>query len=173
MALFRIHVRTCPPRGNSRHCRQSTNESDEVLLTAVTIYHNPKCETSRNTLALIRNAGIEPTVIEYLRNPPTREQLVELVKAAGLSVRGALREKGTPYAELGLDDRTLSDEQLLDAMMAHPILINRPFVITERGTALSRPSELVLEILPEPQRGFFAKEDGEVVINEAGKPVGR
>jgi arsenate reductase (glutaredoxin) len=141
-------------------------------LAAVTIYHNSKCETSRNTLALIRNAGIEPTIIEYLQNPPSREQLVQMIKAAGLSVRGALREKGTPYADLGLGDPTLSDDQLLDAMMAHPILINRPFVITERGTCLSRPSELVLGILPLPQRGYFAKEDGDVVINEKGERVG-
>jgi len=144
----------------------------ENLVTSVTIYHNPKCETSRNTLALIRNAGIEPAIVEYLQHPPTREQLAAMIKAAGLSVRGALREKGTPYAELGLDDPQLSDEQLLDAMMSHPILINRPFVVTERGTRLSRPSELVLEILPQPQRGYFAKEDGEVVINEKGERVG-
>ena len=102
-------------------------------MTAVTIYHNPKCETSRNTLALIRNAGIEPTVIEYLQHPPTRLALEEMIKAAGLSVRAALREKGTPYAELGLADPRLTDDQLLDAMMAHPSLINRPFVITEKG----------------------------------------
>jgi arsenate reductase len=144
----------------------------ENLVTSVTIYHNPKCETSRNTLALIRNAGIEPAIVEYLQHPPTRAQLAGMIKAAGLSVRGALREKGTPYAELGLGDPRLSDEQLLDAMMAHPILINRPFVVTERGTRLSRPSELVLEILPSPQRGYFAKEDGEVVINEKGERVG-
>jgi arsenate reductase len=138
----------------------------------VTIYHNPKCETSRNTLALIRNAGIEPTVIEYLQQPPTREQLAEMIKASGLSVRAALREKGTPYADLGLGDPGLTDQQLLDAMMAHPILINRPFVITEKGTRLSRPSEVVLDILPTPQRGFFAKENGEVVIDENGERVG-
>lgn len=141
-------------------------------MTTVTIYHNPKCETSRNTLALIRNAGIEPTVIEYLQHPPSREQLVEMIKAAGLTVRQALREKGTPYAELGLGNLALSDEQLVDAMMAHPILINRPFVITERGTRLSRPSEAVLDILPQSQRGYFAKEDGEVVIDEKGQRVG-
>jgi arsenate reductase len=141
-------------------------------MTSVTIYHNPKCETSRNTLALIRNAGIEPTIVEYLQQPPAREQLAAMIKAAGLTVRGALREKGTPYAELGLGNPNLTDEQLLDAMMAHPILINRPFVITERGTRLSRPSELVLDILPQPQRGYFAKEDGEVVINEKGERVG-
>jgi arsenate reductase len=139
---------------------------------AVTIYHNPKCETSRNTLALIRNAGIEPTIVEYLQHPPTRAQLAGMIEAAGLPVRGALREKGTPYAELGLGDPQLTDEQLLDAMMAHPILINRPFVVTELGTRLSRPSERVLEILPQPQRGYFAKEDGEVVINEKGERVG-
>jgi arsenate reductase len=141
-------------------------------MTSVTIYHNPQCGTSRNTLALIRNAGIEPTIIEYLQTPPSREQLAAMIKAAGLSVRGAIREKGTPYAELGLGDPNLTDDQLLDAMMAHPILINRPFVVTERGTRLSRPSELVLDILPQPQRGYFAKEDGEVVINEKGERVG-
>jgi len=119
-------------------------------IVGVTIYHNPKCETSRNTLALIRNAGIEPTIVEYLQHPPTRAQLASMIKAAGLAVRGALREKGTPYAELGLGDPHLTDDQLLDAMMAHPILINRPFVVTERGTRLSRPSERVLEILPLP-----------------------
>jgi len=141
-------------------------------LTSTTIYHNPKCETSRNTLALIRNAGIEPAIIEYLQHPPSREQLREMITAAGLSVRGVLREKGTPFAELALGDPQLSEDQLLDAMMAHPILINRPFVITERGTRLCRPSELVLDILPLPQRGYFAKEDGEVVINERGERVG-
>ena len=141
-------------------------------MSSVTIYHNPQCGTSRNTLALIRNAGIEPTIVEYLQTPPSREQLAQMIKAAGLTVRGALREKGTPYAELGLGDPNLTDEQLLDAMMAHPILINRPFVVTERGTRLSRPSELVLDILPQPQRGYFAKEDGEIVINEKGERVG-
>jgi arsenate reductase (glutaredoxin) len=141
-------------------------------LTAVKIFHNPKCETSRNTLALIRNAGIEPTIIEYLQKPPSREQLVEMIKAAGIAVRGALREKGTPFAELGLGDPNLSDSRILDAMLAHPVLINRPFVITERGTRLCRPSEVVLDILPSAQRGYFAKEDGEVVINEKGERVG-
>jgi arsenate reductase len=141
-------------------------------LTSVTIYHNPKCETSRNTLALIRNAGIEPMIIEYLQNPPSRERLLEMIKAAGISVRGALRQKGTPYQELGLGNPDLRDDQLLDAMMLHPILINRPFVVTERGTRLCRPSEVVLDILPKPQRGYFAKEDGEVVINEKGERVG-
>jgi len=138
---------------------------------AVTIYHNPSCGTSRNTLGLIRNAGIEPTVIEYLSAPPGREQLIAMIKAAGLTVREAIRQKGTPYAELGLDDEKLTDDELLDAMLRHPILINRPFVVTERGTRLCRPSEAVLDILPQPQRGYFAKEDGEVVINDKGERV--
>ena len=120
---------------------------------AVTIYHNPSCGTSRNTLALIRNAGIEPTIIEYLKSPPARQELKDLIRRAGLSVREAIRAKGTPFAELGLDDMSLTDEQLLDAMEAHPILINRPFVVTEMGVRLSRPSELVLDILPQPQKG--------------------
>ena len=138
---------------------------------AVTIYRNPECGTSRNTLALIRNAGIEPTVIEYLTHPPSREALVALIARAGLSVREALREKGTPYAELGLDDPGLSDDQLIDAMLAHPILINRPFVDAPKGARLCRPSELVLDLLPEAQKGPFTKEDGEVVIDETGKRV--
>jgi arsenate reductase len=137
----------------------------------VTIYHNPSCGTSRNTLALIRNAGIEPTIIEYLKTPPSRETLKDLISRAGLTVREAIREKGTPYAELGLDDPTLTDEQLLDAMQAHPILINRPIVVTEIGVRLSRPSELVLDILPTPQNAPFAKEDGEVVIDSEGNRV--
>ena len=141
-------------------------------MSDVTIYHNPACGTSRNTLELIRNAGIEPTVIEYLRDPPSREQLSAMISAAGLTVRQALREKGTPFQELGLSDPSLSDAQLLDAMMTHPILINRPFVVTPQGVRLCRPSEVVLEILPAPQQGFFAKEDGEVVINERGQRVG-
>ena len=140
-------------------------------MSGVTIYHNPDCGTSRNTLALIRNAGIEPVVIEYLRHPPDRQRLAEMISAAGLSVREALREKGTPYAELGLDAPALGDEQLLDAMMAHPILINRPFVVTPLGTRLCRPSELVLEILPAPQQGYFAKEDGEIVVDVRGQRV--
>ena len=115
------------------------------------IYHNPDCGTSRNTLALIRNAGIEPTVIEYLRNPPAPEQLSKMIADAGLTVRQALREKGTPFEELGLGNPSLTDDQLLDAMLAHPILINRPFVITSRGTRLCRPSEVVLKILPQRQ----------------------
>jgi len=137
----------------------------------VIIYHNPSCGTSRNTLALIRNAGIEPTIIEYLKSPPVRQELTDLIRRAGLTVREAIREKGTPYAELGLDDMSLTDEQLLDAMEAHPILINRPFVVTEKGVRLSRPSELVLDILPEPQKGAFTKEDGEAVIDAKGKRV--
>jgi arsenate reductase len=116
----------------------------------VTIYHNPACGTSRNALALIRSAGIAPTIIEYLQEPPSREQLRAMIAAAGLSVRAALREKGTPFQELGLANPALTDEQLLDAMMAHPILINRPFVVTPLGTRLARPSEVVLEILPKP-----------------------
>lgn len=138
----------------------------------VTIYHNPACGTSRNTLALIRHAGIEPTVIEYLKNPPSREDLTRMIADAGLTVREAIREKGTPYADLGLDNPELSDAALIDAMLEHPILINRPFVITPMGTRLSRPSELVLEILPaEALKGPFTKEDGEVVLDQQGKRV--
>lgn len=140
-------------------------------MSEVIIYHNPDCGTSRNTLAMIRNAGIEPVVIEYLKAPPSRDRLVELIARAGLTVRGVLRQKGTPYAELRLDNPALTDDQLLDAMMAHPVLINRPFVVTSRGVRLCRPSEVVLEILPEPQRGAFTKEDGEVVIDAEGKRV--
>lgn len=138
----------------------------------VTIYHNPACGTSRNTLAMIRNAGIEPTVIEYLKTPPDRAELVRLIADAGLTVRGALREKCDPYVTLGLAQATHSDEELLDYMMQYPILINRPFVVTGRGTRLCRPSELVLDILPMPQRGAFTKEDGEVVVDATGKRVG-
>ena len=142
-------------------------------MSNVTIYHNPKCGTSRNTLGLIRNTGVEPTIIEYLAHPPGREQLAAMIRSAGLSVREALRQKEAVFAELGLGNPALSDDQLLDAMLRHPILINRPFVVTERGTKLCRPSEVVLEILPQPQRGYFAKEDGEVVINEQGERVTR
>ena len=138
----------------------------------IIIYHNPACATSRNTLGLIRNAGIEPQVIEYLKAPPTRETVVDLVARAGLTVRALLRQKGTPYADLGLDDPSLSDERLLDAMMAHPILINRPIVVTPLGVRLCRPSEVVLDILPEgTQRGAFAKEDGERVVDAVGRRV--
>ena len=136
---------------------------------SVTIYHNPACGTSRNTLGLIRNAGIEPVVIEYVQHPPDRATLAGLIGLAGLTVREAIREKGTPYLELGLDDPAVSDEQLLDAMLAHPILINRPFVATPAGVRLCRPSELVLDILTDPQRGAFTKEDGEPVIDEKGQ----
>jgi arsenate reductase len=137
----------------------------------ITIYHNPKCGTSRNTLAMIRNAGVEPTVIEYLTHPPSREALKDMIAKAGLTVREAMREKEALYAELGLADVKLSDDQLLDAMMAHPILINRPFVITPQGVRLCRPSEIVLEILPLPQKGPFSKEDGEPVIDAQGRRV--
>ncbi|UVA77745.1 arsenate reductase (glutaredoxin) [Pandoraea commovens] len=138
---------------------------------SVTIYHNPACGTSRNTLAMIRNAGIEPAVIEYLSSPPDRQTLQSMIRDAGLSVREAIREKGTPYAELGLDDLSLSDDALLDAMLANPILINRPFVVTELGVRLCRPSELVLDILTSPQKGAFTKEDGEAVIDAAGRRI--
>ena len=138
---------------------------------SVTIYHNPACGTSRNTLGLIRNAGVEPVVIDYLQRPPDRVTLVELIGKAGLTVRAAIRQNGTPYQELGLDDPAVSDDQLLDAMLAHPILINRPFVVTPAGVRLCRPSELVLDILTEPQRGAFTKEDGESVIDEKGQRI--
>ena len=137
----------------------------------ITIYHNPSCGTSRNTLALIRAAGIEPTVIEYLREPPTRENLARMSADAGLTVREAMREKGTPYAQLGLDNPDLNDDQLLDAMMQTPILINRPFVVTPLGTRLARPSEVVLDILPDAFKGPFFKEDGEQVLDNEGKRI--
>ncbi|MGB3338747.1 MAG: arsenate reductase (glutaredoxin) [Devosia sp.] len=129
----------------------------------ITIYHNPDCGTSRNTLAMIRQSGEEPEVILYLETPPSREKVRELVAAAGLTVRQALRQKDTPFAELGLDDPTLDDDALLDAIHTHPILLNRPFVVTPRGVRLCRPSELVLDILPNPDIGSFTKEDGEVI----------
>ena len=140
-------------------------------MTDVVIYHNPACGTSRNTLALIRNSGVEPHVIEYLKTPPARALLVQLIERAGMTPRALLREKGTPYAELGLNDASLGDEALVDAMMEHPILINRPLVVTPLGVRLCRPSEVVLDILPGPQRGAFAKEDGEQVVDEAGRRV--
>ena len=130
---------------------------------SVTIYHNSACGTSRNTLAMIRRSGEQPEVIEYLKDPPSRARLIELIEAMGISVRALLREKGTPYAELGLADPKWSDDQLLDFMLAHPILINRPIVVTPKGTKLCRPSEAVLDILPDPQIGRFVKEDGEVI----------
>jgi arsenate reductase (glutaredoxin) len=135
----------------------------------VTIYHNPDCGTSRNVLGLIRNAGVEPRVVEYLKTPPSREELVDLIRRAGLTVRDVLRQKGTPHDALGLGDPSLTDDRLLDAMMAHPILINRPFVVTDRGVKLCRPSETVLDLLTPPQRGVFAKEDGERVVDEQGR----
>jgi arsenate reductase len=138
---------------------------------SVSIYHNPDCGTSRNTLAMIRNAGIEPRIVEYLKTPPDRETLKTLIAQAGLTVRAALREKGTPYGDLGLGNTSLSDDQLLDAMLTHPILINRPFVVTSHGVRLCRPSELVLDILPEARDKPFAKEDGEVVIDSEGRRV--
>lgn len=138
-----------------------------------TIYHNPACGTSRNTLALIRNTGEEPTVIDYLKTPPSKQTLIQMINDAGLSVRDAIRQKGTPYTELGLENPQLSDDALIDAMLANPILINRPFVITDKGTRLCRPSELVLDILNKPQQQEFTKEDGEVVINAEGQRVAK
>ena len=140
-------------------------------MSSVTIFHNPKCGTSRNTLALIRNAGIEPTVVAYLEAPPTREQLTQLIAASGLSAREVMRSKEALCAELGLDDAARTDAELIEAMVAHPVLINRPIVVTELGTRLCRPSELVLDILPAPQQGPFTKEDGEVVIDAQGLRV--
>lgn len=139
--------------------------------TDVVIYHNPECGTSRNTLAMIRNAGIEPHVVEYLKTPPVRTLLVQLIKRAGLTARALIREKGTPFAELGLGNPALSDDELVDAMMAHPILINRPLVVTPIGVKLCRPSEVVLDILPGPQHGAFAKEDGQAVVDAAGHHI--
>ena len=136
----------------------------------LTIFHNPACGTSRNVLAMIRHAGIEPTVIEYLKTPPSREKLIELITDMGIPVRALLRQKGTPYDELGLQEPALSDEQLIDAMLAHPILINRPIVVAPAGTRLCRPSEVVLDLLPE-LTGPFAKEDGELVIDAQGQRV--
>lgn len=140
-------------------------------MTDVVIYHNPGCGTSRNTLALIRNAGIEPHIIEYLKTPPARALLIQLIDRAGISPRSLLRKKDTPHAELGLGNETLTDDVLIDAMMAHPILINRPLVVTPLGVRLCRPSEAVLDILPSAQRGAFAKEDGEQVIDAAGNRI--
>lgn len=136
----------------------------------VVIYHNPDCGTSRNTLALIRNAGIEPHVVEYLKTPPSRAMVVDLVRRMGVPLRAVIREKGTPFAELGLSDPSLSDDALLDAIETHPILLNRPIVVTPTGVRLCRPSEEVIELLP-PQRGAFVKEDGERVVDEIGRRV--
>ncbi|AKH18981.1 MULTISPECIES: arsenate reductase (glutaredoxin) [Alphaproteobacteria] len=140
-------------------------------MTDIIVYHNPECGTSRNVVGLIRNAGIEPHVIEYLKTPPSRPLLVQLIARAGITPRELLREKGTPYAELGLGDPSLSDEALIDAMMAHPILINRPLVVSPLGVKLCRPSEAVLDLLPAPQQGAFAKEDGQQVVDAAGARV--
>ena len=142
-------------------------------MSSITIYHNPQCGTSRNVLALIRNSGVEPEVIEYLKTPPSRTTLLGLIAGIGLPVRDLLRQKGTPYEELGLADLALSDEQLIDAMLAHPILMNRPIVVTPLGTRLCRPSEAVLDILPTPQQGSFVKEDGAPVVNAQGERVAK
>lgn len=146
-------------------------KGEQPPMKTITIYHNPKCGTSRNVLALIRNSGVEPEVIEYLKTPPTKARLAELVAATGQGVRALIREKGTPYAELGLADAKWSDDQLLDFMLAHPILINRPLVVTPLGVKLCRPSETVLDILPNPQRAAFAKEDGGQVVDAKGQRV--
>ncbi|WP_176452705.1 glutaredoxin-dependent arsenate reductase [Aeromonas sp. A35_P] len=138
-------------------------------MSAITIYHNPECGTSRNTLELIRNSGVEPTVIHYLETPPSRDQLVALIAAMGMPVRELLRKNVPPYEALGLAEDRFSDDALIDAMLAHPILINRPIVVTPLGTRLCRPSEVVLDILPDQQKGAFAKEDGEQVVDEHGK----
>ncbi|MDP2254596.1 MAG: arsenate reductase (glutaredoxin) [Polaromonas sp.] len=140
-------------------------------MSNITIYHNPQCGTSRNVLALIQNTGTEPEVIEYLHTPPTREKLVALIAQMGVPVRALIRHKESLYGERQLDDPALSDDALIDAMLAHPVLINRPIVVTPLGTRLCRPSEAVLDILPLPQRGEFTKEDGEPVINEQGERV--
>ncbi len=138
-------------------------------MSAITLYHNPECGTSRNTLALIRNSGVEPTIIHYLETPPSRDELVALIAAMGLPVRDLLRKNVPPYEALGLAEARFSDDELIDAMLAHPILINRPIVVTPLGTRLCRPSEVVLDILPDPQQGAFAKEDGEQVVDGQGK----
>ena len=138
-------------------------------MSNVTIYHNPACGTSRNTLEMIRNSGTEPTVIHYLENPPSRDELVKLIADMGISVRALLRKNVEPYEKLGLAEDKFTDDQLIDFMLQHPILINRPIVVTPLGTRLCRPSEVVLDILPDAQKGAFAKEDGEKVVDEAGK----
>ncbi|HHQ4635117.1 TPA: glutaredoxin-dependent arsenate reductase [Aeromonas veronii] len=138
-------------------------------MSAITIYHNPECGTSRNTLELIRNSGVEPTVIHYLETPPSRDQLVVLIAAMAMPVRDLLRKNVPPYEALGLAEDRFSDDELIDAMLAHPILINRPIVVTPLGTKLCRPSEVVLDILPDQQKGAFAKEDGEQVVDASGK----
>ncbi|GDX03851.1 glutaredoxin-dependent arsenate reductase [Buttiauxella sp. A111] len=140
-------------------------------MSNITIYHNPACGTSRNTLELIRNSGNEPTIIYYLDTPPSHDELLKLIADMGISVRALLRKNVEPYEQLGLADGDFTDEQLIEFMLQHPILINRPIVVTPLGTRLCRPSEIVLDILPEPQKGAFVKEDGEKVIDEAGKPI--
>ena len=140
-------------------------------MSAITLYHNPECGTSRNTLALIRNSGVEPTIIHYLETPPSRDELVALIAAMGMPVRDLLRKNVPPYEALGLAGEGFSDEELIDAMLAHPILINRPIVVTPLGTRLCRPSEVVLDILPSPQQGAFTKEDGERVVDEKGRRI--
>jgi arsenate reductase len=140
-------------------------------VTDIVIYHNPDCGTSRNTLAMIRNSGIEPHVVEYLKTPPSRTMLEQLIERAGISPRALLRQKGTPYAELGLDDDSLADTALVDAMMAHPVLINRPLVVSPLGVKLCRPSEAVLDLLPVQQRGAFSKEDGQKVVDADGNRI--
>lgn len=142
-------------------------------MSDITIYHNPACGTSRNVLALIRNSGEDPTVIEYLKTPPDRATLVGLIQAMGMPVRDVLRQKGTPYEELGLGDRKWTDEQLIDLMLQHPILINRPIVVSPLGTRLCRPSEAVLDILAQPQQNAFSKEDGQAVIDSKGNRIGK
>lgn len=138
-------------------------------MSAITLYHNPECGTSRNTLALIRNSGVEPTIIYYLETPPSRDELVALIAAMGMPVRELLRKNVSPYEALALAEDRFSDDELIDAMLVHPILINRPIVVTPLGTRLCRPSEVVLDILPDPQQGAFAKEDGEQVVDGQGK----
>ncbi|HHQ4629085.1 glutaredoxin-dependent arsenate reductase [Aeromonas hydrophila] len=138
----------------------------------ITIYHNPACGTSRNTLALIRNSGVEPTVIHYLETPPSRDTLLALIAAMGIPIRDLLRQNVPPYEALGLAENKFSDDELVDAMLAHPILINRPIVVTPLGTKLCRPSEVVLDILPSPQQGAFSKEDGEPVVDAQGRRIG-
>ncbi|MBO8134707.1 glutaredoxin-dependent arsenate reductase [Dickeya fangzhongdai] len=140
-------------------------------MTDITIYHNPACGTSRNTLALIRNCGVEPTIIHYLETPPSRDELVRLISAMGISPRALLRQNVEPYAQLGLAEDRFSDEQLISFMLTHPILINRPIVVTPLGTRLCRPSEVVLDILPDAQQGEFTKEDGEIVVDQFGRRV--
>jgi arsenate reductase len=140
-------------------------------MSTVTIYHNPACETSRNTLGLIRNSGAEPAIVEYLKTPPSRDLLVSLIADMGIGARALLRRKGTPYDELKLENPELTDEQLIDAMLLHPILMNRPIVVTTLGTRLCRPSELVLDVLPDPQKRPFSNEDGEIVVDAEGRLI--